>query len=130
MNRSEIRIRGIVEELCSEHRTRDPFRLCDALDIIVLCCPLPNSIRGFYLCINDIGIIYINQALDPSRARSACAHELGHAVLHSSGYNSMFMRANTHFVSGRYEREAEQFCDYLLHNLEYSEYYSQDGTAT
>ena len=114
MTARELEIKRIVEDMCTEYGTRSPFRLCEELDIAVIFCRLPDSVRGFYMYVDGSGIIYINQELTREESILVCAHELGHATLHGSGLNSLFLLSNTRIIYGRYERQADLFCTYLL----------------
>lgn len=102
----------IAESLVRRYRTRDPFRLADALGYVVIRTPL-RGIRGFYQHIKRCQIIYIDSALDDAAARFVCAHELGHSLLHR-GYNRIFMDAHTYFPTKKYEIEANKFAVDLL----------------
>ncbi|MDL2273361.1 ImmA/IrrE family metallo-endopeptidase [Oscillospiraceae bacterium OttesenSCG-928-G22] len=102
-----------VERLCKTHGTRDPYLLCDALDIVVIVCGLPKTVYGFYQYMKRNHIIYLNAALSDTRRRLVCAHELGHAVLHRD-MGATFLEAEGREVVGRLEREAEIFCLCLL----------------
>lgn len=102
----------IAESLVRRYRTRDPFRLADALGYVVVRTPL-QGIRGFYQYIKRCRIIYVDSALDDMAARFVCAHELGHSLLHR-GCNRIFMDAHTYFPTKKYEIEANQFAVDLL----------------
>ncbi len=100
--------------LAAHFGSTDPFVICENLDISVLQVELPPNIRGFYTSILGAQIIYLNSdLLNEQEQRAVCAHELGHAVLHSR-QNSMFLKSKTNFVTARFEREADLFAGYLL----------------
>ena len=50
----------IVENLVKTHETRNPFKLCRELDIILLFVPLVR-VNGFYQRYEGQDIIYINE---------------------------------------------------------------------
>ena len=102
----------IADALVRKHGTRDPFRIAEALGFEVVRLPL-RGIRGFYHYMKQCKLIYIDSSLSDRDARFVCAHELGHAFLHQ-GYNRIFMDTHTHFVSRRYENEANRFAVDLL----------------
>lgn len=104
----------IAASLVRKHRTRDPFRLADALGYVVIRTPL-QGIRGFYQYIKRCYVIYIDSALGEQEARFVCAHEIGHALMHR-GYNRIFMDSHTYFPTNKYEIEANHFALDLLYD--------------
>lgn len=102
----------IAASLVRKYRTRDPFRLADALGYVVIRTPL-QGIRGFYQYVKRCRMIYIDSALNEWDARFVCAHEIGHSLLHQ-GYNRIFMDTHTYFPTKRYEVEANRFAVDLL----------------
>lgn len=104
--------RAIAEKLCRILDTRNPFELAASLGIVVLYEPL-GSIQGYYNKCYRQKFIHINEELDGYEATFACAHELGHAILHSD-VNTPFLRKNTMFSVGRIETEANRFALDLL----------------
>lgn len=75
-------ISKIVNTLLRKHGSRDPFELCDALGINVRYMQLKN-LKGFFFYQSRIRTVVLNSELDEETARILCAHELGHACLHS-----------------------------------------------
>lgn len=102
----------IADSLVRKYRTRDPFRLADALGYVVIRIPL-QGIRGFYQYVQRCYVIYIDSALGERDARFVCAHEIGHALMHR-GYNRIFMDSHTYFPTNRYEIESNRFAVDLL----------------
>lgn len=102
----------MAASLVRKYRTRDPFRLADALGYVVVRTPL-RGIRGFYQFVRRCCIIYIDSALGEQDARFVCAHEIGHALMHR-GYNRIYMDSHTYFPTSRYEVEANRFAVDLL----------------
>ena len=97
------RFKSAADALVERFHTADPFALCGFLDVELLELPLPG-----------VPIVYLNSGLsDPKERAAVCAHELGHALLHT-GYNSFFLKQSTDFVTARYEREADLFAGFLL----------------
>ncbi len=73
-----------------------------------------GSLKGFYLSENGIKYIVINEALTDRMKEVVCAHELGHALLHSE-LSAGMMRETTLFLSNnKTEREANLFAASLL----------------
>ena len=107
------RIRRLASEIRQRYGTRDPFALCDQMDIAVLFTDLPQITKGVFFTVHGKPIINLSLSLDERETRGVCAHELGHALLHpTSSYP--FLSFNTNLVLGRYEREAEYFSACLL----------------
>lgn len=106
-----------IESLCNglkqDYNTADPFELCEQMEIDVLFVRLPMHIKGFYCNIADCRIVYINNRLGESERRVVCAHELGHALLHTE-LNIMFINHYTNLKTARYEQEADYFSACLL----------------
>ena len=102
----------MAASLVRKYRTRDPFRLADALGYVVIRTPL-QGIRGFYQYVKRCYVIYIDSALGEKDAQFVCAHEIGHALLHR-GYNRIFMDSHTYFPVNKYEIEANRFAVDLL----------------
>lgn len=105
MNRAQ----GAACALVARYREHDPEQLAERLGILVLDCDLPDSVEGFYQCMEQTKIIYLNERLPYYRRRVVCGHELGHAVLHGQ-VNSLLLG----WESARLENEADLFCAELL----------------
>jgi len=123
-------VKGIVRRLSVRFGTRDPFELCDCLNIKVVFKNLKN-VRGMLQNIYRKKIIYINCNLSPIIQRQVCAHELGHALLHSK-INTVFWDQCTYFVADKIEIEANTFAAELLisdSNIKEYEGYSMDQVA-
>ncbi len=107
------RIMAFAQSLVSRYHTRNPFLLCEELDIHIIFTDLPDTVQGFYQMIEGYRFIYLNNHLDENTSRLVCAHELAHALLHSD-YNVLELERDTFFCCPRYEREADLFCACLL----------------
>jgi len=101
-----------VHDLVKKHGTNDPYKLARALKIFVLFHRLGKT-YGYYHSYKRIKMIIINCDLDEWMKRYVCAHELGHAILHPD-INTAFLKRNTFFSIGRFEREANEFAINLL----------------
>lgn len=102
----------LTNRLVSKYKTSDPFLLCDYLDIHVHFVPL-GSTRGVYRYIRRTKIIAINSDLDDCEYSTVCAHELGHALMHTG--NAIYMNALMPLSRPRrQENEANRFAANLL----------------
>lgn len=106
----------IVDKLIKKYKTANPFELCDKMNINVSYKQL-GGLRGFYRYSKRNQFIDININLNDLNRIVACAHELGHSVIHPNT-NRIFLNS-TMFVTSKYECEANRFAAYLL--LEYYE---------
>ena len=75
-----------VERLKRKFHETDPFKLCDAMGIILLYEPMgtyPGACKGFFLAQSRKRSITVNSDLPEAIQRVIVTHELGHAVLHA-----------------------------------------------
>jgi Zn-dependent peptidase ImmA (M78 family) len=106
------KISNIIRRLVKKYKTKDPFQLCSHLGYKVMEEPLGN-INGFYQsCIRN-KIIHINSDLEYRKKLFICAHELGHALLHSK-LNILFLEKGTLCNKNKYEVEADKFASQLM----------------
>jgi Zn-dependent peptidase ImmA (M78 family) len=121
-----MRIKNIVESICKKYMTRNPYELaaCESIKVIEL--PL-GGIKGYYSTCYRQRIIHINSDIPENDRWHTCAHELGHGILHPNS-NTPFLRANTLFPIGRFEKEAEHFAIDLLYSDEDMREYLQYST--
>lgn len=102
-----------VLNLIARHRTRNPFKLARLLNIEIVYEDL-GEVRGFFKKILRRKFIFINNKLSEFDQKLVCAHELGHAVLHSSN-RIQFLIDNTKLLrKSRIEDEANLFASWLL----------------
>lgn len=106
-------IQSKVDELYKKYGTRNPFTLARQLNIQIFYWDLPTEIKGFYQYEKRNRFIFINSELSLEEQLVVCAHELGHAVLHTK-LNTPFMRTNTLFSIDKIEVQANTFAAYLL----------------
>ncbi|WJE51144.1 ImmA/IrrE family metallo-endopeptidase [Bacillus cereus] len=106
-------IRDLVKQLCKKYNTNNPYELADYLKIHVLNWDLHEEINGFYKYEKRNRFIVINSNLSSSMQKTVCAHELGHAILHTHA-NTPFLRKNTFFSVDKLEIEANTFAALLL----------------
>lgn len=109
----KLNIKLRVLNLIARHRTRNPFKLARLLNIEIVYEDL-GEIRGFFKKILRRKFIFINNKLSEFDQKLVCAHELGHAVLHSSN-RIQFLINNTKLLrKSRIEDEANLFASWLL----------------
>ena len=94
-----------VNSLISKYRTRDPFILCGELDINVYFKELGDNLKAYYFYHSRIKSVVINSEADEHMQKVLCAHELGHAILHSQA------------------KKLQAFCDNDLYNTRSSTEY-------
>lgn len=121
-----------VVKLQRKYSERDPFKLCDAMGIIVIPRALgtaPNSIKGFFLENKRIKTITVNSDLPKVIQKIIVAHELGHAVLHRKSGVHAFHDIGVFDESTTLEKEANLFAaEFLLDDQLVFEYLNSDTT--
>jgi len=105
-----------VNNLVKKYGTRDPFFLASYLNLRVIFCEYSDNTKGYYINVKRNKYIIINSSLTEEERRIVLAHEIGHAILHSSK-EIHFIRENTLFPKGRHENEANKFAAELLVNF-------------
>ena len=109
----KLNIKLRVLNLIARHKTRNPFKLVRLLNIEIVYEDL-GEVRGFFKKILRRKYIFINNKLSEFDQKLVCAHELGHAVLHSSN-RIQFLIDNTKLLrKSRIEDEANLFASWLL----------------
>ena len=103
----------MVETLCAQYATRDPFEMAKQRNIITCFEPLGN-IRGYYNQCYRQKFIHINNDMPKPQQLMTCGHELGHAVMHPKA-NTPFLQEFTLFSVNRLENEANRFMVHLLY---------------
>lgn len=114
-------IKKIVDKLVKKYETRDPYILCQKLNINIVYKSF-EGIKGFYKKVLRVKYIVLNIGLDKGSEISILAHELGHGVLHSN-MNIGFMKKNFRFYNEILEKEANLFAAELLFSDEATEEY-------
>lgn len=105
-----------VKNLVKKYGTRDPFLLASYLNLNVKFLEYSDNTKGYYIKVGKNKFIIINSNLTEEEKRIVLAHEIGHAVMHSSK-EIHFLRENTLFPKGRHENEANKFAAELLIDL-------------
>ncbi|MGG4209661.1 ImmA/IrrE family metallo-endopeptidase [Bacillus safensis] len=101
-----------VSKLKSRFNSSNPFYIADKLGIITIHEDLGKTL-GYYSKHFRTKFIHINENVSDKCARFVCAHELGHALLHSNS-NTPFLKKNTFFSTEKIEMEANFFAMHLL----------------
>lgn len=108
-----INIRARVRHLVQKYGTRNPERLAKELGIVVTKQEFSPRTKGFFIRILRQKFIVVNSILDWPSQQIVLAHELGHALLHSS-QDIYFIREYTLFPIGKLEVQANKFAAELL----------------
>lgn len=108
-----MNVKKAATELIKKYNTRDPFKIAEYLGLKVFFFPF-NDIKGLIISFGSSHYIGINSNLPYQEQKFVLAHEIGHHQLHSPNYNYFFIRDNTHFINGKYERQANLFAFFLL----------------
>lgn len=108
-----MNIKKKVDSLIKKYETRNPFLLCKYLKITVLFLELGKT-KGYFKKTLRKKFIIINNELSEFERKIVCAHELAHAILHSS--NDMKFMLNNDIICKRniLEIEANEFIKFLL----------------
>ena len=105
-------IKQKANSLARKYNSRNTLEIIKNLNVILVYYPL-KDVRGFYQFFQRNNIIYIDDNLPENEQIIVCAHELGHMLLHKNS-NALFMDTRTHFVTTKYENEANTFAAELL----------------
>lgn len=106
-------IKEMVDKYKRRFKSTDPFYIAEELNCIIIETPMHKDTRGFYQYFQRNKIIYINKNLLDEEKRVVCAHELGHAILHTHD-NLYFIKNYTLFEKNKYEIAANYFAAELL----------------
>ncbi|WHX74682.1 ImmA/IrrE family metallo-endopeptidase [Bacillus safensis] len=101
-----------VSKLQNKFKSSDPFFIANKLGIITVHEDLGNTL-GYYSKHFRTKFIHINEKVSEKGGYFVCAHELGHALLHSES-NTPFLKKNTFFSTEKIELEANFFAMHLL----------------
>lgn len=105
-------IKGTVIKLINKYNTNDPFEIASELGIWIYEMDLGN-IDGHYMYAKRKKVFFINSRLSENDRLLCCAHELGHALLHSKS-NVYFNDSKTFFNQLKHENEADKFAAELV----------------
>lgn len=111
-----FKYREKVRSLVKKFKTRDPFAIARELGIIIKYKYLSNTFpKGMFKKILKRRYIILNMSIiiDENELRIVMAHELGHAIMHSSD-SAFFLHDHTFYSRGKFEKEANAFAAELL----------------
>ena len=109
-------IKNLAEDLRENYNTRNPFELADKFGIKVLISKVLPADKKAYTIKSDNypTIIIVNGRYEYKSQMVLCAHELGHALLHSDDINNFAVTSKNAFKNVEYE--ANLFAVSLLFN--------------
>ena len=120
-------IYDLTNDLIDRHQTRDPFELCDFLGIKYFFKDI-GSLQGMFTFLCEKPVIFISNRLDTYQQRQVCAHELGHALLHTSIAKERFLQEfELYNMNDVVEYEANAFSSFLLIDFDEAEELFKDG---
>lgn len=120
-----INIPRRVSNLIKKWGTRNPFLLCKYLKIDIMYRDL-GDIKGYYKKSVGKKIIVLNEKLDEFSLKVVLAHELGHALLHTSKEINFMKEHHLLPKSSIWEYEANKFAAELLIDDEVESEYLYD----
>ncbi|GIO18100.1 ImmA/IrrE family metallo-endopeptidase [Oceanobacillus oncorhynchi subsp. incaldanensis] len=100
-------IKKRVNQLFKKYGTTDPIEIAKAKGIPIIYRPL-GSQYGFFTNYYRTFTIQVNEDMPYKKQLYTIMHELGHISLHPE-INSAFLKANTYYMTDRYETEAHEF---------------------
>lgn len=116
-------LENIITGLIEMYQTNNPFEICDFLNIKIIRSNLGSEIKGFFQrTIEGYEIIHINSELNDNESKYICAHELGHAILHTD-LSLQFFIENSLLIKNKYEIQADKFAAELLIPDDLESYY-------
>lgn len=104
-------IKKLVNNYIKKFGTSNPFKIADALDIVVQKGKI--DFEGCYMFLKNHRCIFLNENLSGHEMNLVMAHELGHAIMHRKE-NCYFVRNYTMLLNSKKEIEANQFAMYML----------------
>lgn len=107
-------IKKKVNQLFKKYGTTDPFVIAKVKGIPIVYKPLGSS-YGFFTQYYRTFTIQVNEDIPYKKQLYTIMHELGHISLHPE-INSAFLKANTHYMTDRYETEAHEFAIEMFYN--------------
>lgn len=117
----------LAKSLVKKHETRDPFEICSILGITYLFKDL-GSLQGMYTILAGKPVILISNRLDKHRQRQVCAHELGHALMHTDIVSERCLQEFEIFnMNEPIEYEANVFSAFLLVDFDEADKYFKEG---
>ena len=98
-------IKKLAEDLRDNYGTRNPFKLAERYGIrVVVSKMLPIDRKAYTIKSDNYPTIIIINGRDEYRSQLAlCAHELGHALLHTDDINNFAVTSKNAFKNVEYE---------------------------
>lgn len=104
-----------INKLIRKYDTRNPFELCDNLNIRIRYKDLGTAIKAYYFYQSRIKNIVLSTRSGRIVQKILCAHELGHALLHDElAAMRGFQELELFDTTSRTEYEANLFAAELL----------------
>lgn len=104
-----------IDALIRKYDTRNPFELCDDLNIRIRYKDLGTAMKAYYFYQSRIKNIVLNTRSGRIVQKILCAHELGHALLHGElAAMRGFQELEMFDMTSRTEYEANLFAAELL----------------
>ena len=73
-----------VERLINKCKSRNPFDILSALNVVVMESNAYQKLKGYCFSANRTVYVVINESLHPAEKKIVAAHELAHVVLHKN----------------------------------------------
>lgn len=116
-----------VNEITKKYKTRNPFRIAEAMNIDVDFADL-GGLKGFYIVYKKNRFVVINKSLTDTLSGIILAHELGHDSLHRSLAENGGLKESSFFdMKSKPEMEANIFAANLLITDKEVISYADDG---
>ncbi len=107
-------IRETAHKLIKKYGSRDPFFICEMLNLNVVYKDL-GGLKGMYLILKNNRYAVLNSSLSQIEKKVVCAHELGHDLLHRGFAKDVFLQDFMLYdMKNRPEYEADFFAASLL----------------
>ncbi|OEF96108.1 ImmA/IrrE family metallo-endopeptidase [Desulfuribacillus alkaliarsenatis] len=105
-------------KLRNKYRTNNPFEIASTLGIRINYIVSDNQTKGYVVNATQSPLILINKKYNYTSQKVVCAHELGHALMHTESSINHFQRDRNSSNSEniRDEYEANLFAVALLFN--------------
>ncbi|SKA89091.1 protein of unknown function [Clostridium sp. USBA 49] len=103
-----------ANEIIQTFGTKDPFIISEKLGIPIIYREYGSAIKGYCIKIFDKLHIVINSNFNLKAQKIICAHELGHALLHTEFLHPIFTASFDEGGNSELEHEANIFALALL----------------
>lgn len=104
-----------VERLVNKCKSRNPFDILSALNVVVMESSNYQKLKGYCFSANRTVYVVINETLHPAEKKIVAAHELAHVVLHKNMLQLAPMKDSVLYdMTSETEYEANLFAADLL----------------